>query len=63
MARVKRPLCQGSSDHCAKGQATLVEEVGADPADGAAGKETAETARDEGQDCQKALCAFVFAEI
>ena len=48
---VKRPLWVGSSDPCAKGQATLVEEVGADPADGAAGEEAAETARDEGPDC------------
>ena len=48
---VKRPPWVGSSDLCAKGQATLVEEVGADPADGAAGKETAETAREEEPDC------------
>ena len=41
----------GSSDLCAKGQATLVEEVGADPADGAAGEEASEIAREEGLDC------------
>ena len=48
---VKRPLCQGSSDPCAKGQATLSEEVRTNSADGAAGEEAAEATRDEGPDC------------